>query len=87
MKVYITISEDFESGEEKILGVFKRYEKARNSCIDNANLATVNTDKYVELDHEREGEYLAVGVYQPMYDNEKPEVTRRYFVITKQVVD
>lgn len=90
MYVYVTIKTDLEVGTDEVLSVFRHFEKARNSCIDNANLQTVNTDLWCDVIDDNEDEHFSIGVYYPEdedYEDNDPGLKMFYTVTRREVIN
>ena len=70
MAKYVYVTEIEGNGQDRILDIFKSYEKAKDFIIEKANSAIINLEDkmYVEKVYERDGEMCTYGVYW----NEEP---------------
>ena len=71
MAKYVYVTEVTGHGQEKVLDIFKDYEKARDFIIEKANNSIINREDfmYVEKVYEIDGERCTYGVYW----NEEPD--------------
>lgn len=70
MAKYVYVTEIEGNGQNRILDVFKSYEKAKDFIIEKANFLIINLEDkmYVEKVYEKDGEKCTYGVYW----NEEP---------------